>query len=171
MNTSDFQRVVDDTFARLTELSNTKGQEYAGSEDRLANFKRLGAELNLDPRHVLWVYATKHLDSIRTYLREVNAPVQRTLSEPIDGRIDDAILYFILLKGLIYEARLQERGRVQEVAGPAVVDSRVIHPAARGPVLDRNPGSVVRLQGDDRMDRGKVPQAAGPGVYVSPDSD
>lgn len=171
MNSSDLQRVVDDTFNTLVRISNSKGEEYAGKEDRLANFKRLGAELNLDPRHVLWVFATKHLDSIRTYLREVNAPVQRVLSEPIDGRIDDVILYLILLKGLIYEANLQERGRVQAVADPAMADGRIVYPTARGPEHNWNPGPIVRVQGGDRLGGSQVPTAVDLADLVPPDGD
>lgn len=102
MNTDKMYAILRDTFDNLTVLSCTKGKEYAGSDDRLANFKRLGADLGMDPRAVLWVYLTKHLDAIRSYLRRGHV-----LSEPIEGRIDDAILYLVLLKCLDIEKRLQ----------------------------------------------------------------
>jgi hypothetical protein len=82
---------------RLMHLTDTKGREYANSDDQLANFKRLSTQLGLTPEQVITVYMTKHLDSINSYVRNP----EQDLSEPIDGRIDDAILYLILLKASI----------------------------------------------------------------------
>ena len=112
MNTVQFNAMLKLTYDRLFEISNTKGKEYAGSEDRLANFKRLGADLDLLPEQVLLVYFTKHLDSIRTYIKDKAIGNARVLSEPIEGRIDDAILYLVLLKGLIFDAEMEKLPRV-----------------------------------------------------------
>ena len=98
MNTTEFLDLLDETADHLHNLTHSKGREYAGSDDQLANFKRLGQALGLPPEAVLLVYLTKHLDSIQTYVRELPEPAP---SEPITGRIDDAILYLILLKALI----------------------------------------------------------------------
>lgn len=98
MNTTEFLDLLDETAGHLHNLTYSKGREYAGSDDQLANFKRLGRTLGLPPEAVLLVYLTKHLDSIQTYVRELPEPAP---SEPITGRIDDAILYLILLKALI----------------------------------------------------------------------
>ena len=102
MDKERFQDLLNDTFSDMRELTATKGREYAGSDDQLANFKRLGKALRMAPEAILFVYLTKHLDSITTYVRELQ---EDQLSEPIDGRIDDAILYLILLKGLTHERR------------------------------------------------------------------
>ncbi|MEK9630239.1 MAG: hypothetical protein VW076_00015 [Synechococcus sp.] len=82
---------------RLINLTDTKGREYANSDDQLANFKRLSEQLGLSSEKVIMVYLAKHLDSIHSYVRNP----EQDLSEPIDGRIDDAILYLILLKASI----------------------------------------------------------------------
>ena len=100
MNGSEFAYLLDATHQRLVDLTATKGREYANSDDQLANFKRLSATLGISPEAVCFVYLTKHLDSIQSHLR---CP-EKLLSEPIEGRIDDAILYLILLKGLLNDS-------------------------------------------------------------------
>jgi hypothetical protein len=97
MNGSDFSRLIDDTTERLQRLTATKGAEYANSDNQLANFKRLGERLGLKPEAVILVYLTKHLDAIDSYVR-----TGQVHSEPIEERIDDAILYLILLKASIH---------------------------------------------------------------------
>lgn len=110
MRKDQFQRLLRETHETMVKLTATKGEEYANSEskdaaDQHANFKRLSAELGLTPEQVLSVYLTKHLDAVKSFLR-----TDREFSEPIEGRIDDAILYLILLKGLVQEKREKLRG-------------------------------------------------------------
>ena len=100
INAADFEsRYLQSTLERLIELTRSKGREYANSDDQLANFKRLAKRLGLSPAQVCMVYLTKHLDSVDSWVRN---PAQ-DLSEPIEGRIDDAILYLILLKAIASE--------------------------------------------------------------------
>jgi hypothetical protein len=101
VNRSDFDYLLHQTFRHLSDLTESKGREYAGSADQLANFKRLADRLCLEPEQVLLVYLAKHLDAIDTYVRDYSAHTEPVLSEPIEGRIDDAILYLCLLKALI----------------------------------------------------------------------
>lgn len=101
MNGSDFRQLLDDTSTRLRELTASKGIEYANSDDQLANFKRLSQRLGLSPEAVILVYLAKHLDAIDSFVR-----TGRVHSEPIVGRIDDAILYLVLLKAQIAESHL-----------------------------------------------------------------
>jgi hypothetical protein len=105
MRKDRFQKLLSSTLSTLQHLTATKGEEYSSNRatdesDQHANFKRLGAKLDMDPKKVLAVYLTKHLDSIDSFLKN-----GIELSEPIDGRIDDAILYLILLKGLVHDDR------------------------------------------------------------------
>lgn len=104
MRKDRFQQLIASTFTAIRDLTATKGQEYSNTAaqhdaDQHANFKRLAAELGLTPEKVLSVYLTKHLDSIKSFIR-----TGAVLSEPIEGRIDDAILYLILLKGLVADS-------------------------------------------------------------------
>ncbi len=105
-----FYKIVDETFAAIRKLSGSKGVEYAGpnvvNTNELANFDRLSDGLEIAPEKVLWVYTTKHLDSIRTYINGLDTPAIRKLSEPIEGRIDDAILYLLLLKAMVVRRQM-----------------------------------------------------------------
>ena len=103
MSRKEFNEMTHITFKQLTELSEGKGAEYAGQEvshNEHANFDRLSTKLQIPPEKVLWVYLTKHLDSIENYINTQDQPAVK-LSEPITGRIDDAILYLLLLKGMV----------------------------------------------------------------------
>ena len=61
MNSSDFEVLMDNTFGNLTKLSASKGLEYSGKEDRLANFKEQAKLLGFaSPIQVLGVYLNKY---------------------------------------------------------------------------------------------------------------
>lgn len=110
MNQTEFDKVVEETMSNLTKLLVVKGGEYAGTEDRLSNFKRGAALTGAHPLQVLFIYMSKHYDGIASFIRGEAAGRPLTLSEPIDGRIDDLINYGILLKALIRESE-RERER------------------------------------------------------------
>jgi len=78
-----------------------KGKEYSGDVNRFSNFERIAEELGLHPIEVLWVYATKHKDSISTYIKEKKVHS----NEDIIGRIQDLRNYLALLAGLIIKCR------------------------------------------------------------------
>lgn len=105
MNQADFTTIVEETFRECHRLLVVKGGEYAGSVDRLANFKR-GAELTgCTPEQVLLVYLSKHYDSYCTYVKTKAAGNERPSSEPITGRLDDLINYCLLAKALFAEGQ------------------------------------------------------------------
>lgn len=98
-----FLRLLKSTLNNLITLTQTKGEEYARSEDdQLANFRRQANEFGMSMEQVLGIYLNKHLDSIKFHIK--NPGVE--LAEPIEGRIDDAILYLILLKAIKCEGHL-----------------------------------------------------------------
>lgn len=137
MRKSRFQQLLLQQHETLKALTASKGEEYANAaDDQLANFRRLAAELDLPMEKVWQVYFTKHLDSIKSFVRQVRVERRQEmpmaeykligsdkanhiptmvvecspktvypliLSEPIEGRIDDAILYLILLKAMVVE--------------------------------------------------------------------
>ena len=96
MTLDDFDSYFDVMVKEEKELLRKKGQEYSGKEDRHSNFKRLGLQLKLDPEKILWVYFTKHIDGILSYLNG-----EYMGSEPIRGRIEDARNYLALLASMI----------------------------------------------------------------------
>ena len=103
MRTPQFIALLQETHTKMLALTASKGAEYAGDHDQLANFKRLGLEMDETPEKALWHLLKKHTDSLRTYIMDMEKGVTRNYSEPITGRVDDAILYLVLLKALIVE--------------------------------------------------------------------
>lgn len=88
------------TMERVRELRRTKGGEYAGDNDALANFRRNAARLGLQPEQIWAVYASKHWDSIMQLIQDLGAGKDRERVEPIAGRVDDLITYLILFKAM-----------------------------------------------------------------------
>lgn len=123
MKHTEFQSIINDTLLRIKDLTATKGEEYKGAEDnQFGNFERGALELGLTREQILMVYLSKHLDSIRTYIRDKAKGERRQLSEPIIGRIDDAILYLILLRAMVID---DERTCKAIAEFDALVDSGV----------------------------------------------
>jgi hypothetical protein len=105
VNADDFNLLVQETYTESAKLLINKGGEYAGSEDRLANFKRGAALTGATPLQVALIYLAKHYDAIATFVRDDASAVERVRSEPIEGRLDDLMNYCILMKALLREAR------------------------------------------------------------------
>ena len=108
MNLPQMVAIIDAVHRRLLELTHSKGTEYATSDDRLSNFKDIARTYSMEPEQVLMIYMAKHLRSIESYTRDVASGTERVYSEPIEGRIDDAILYLVLLQCLRAD-RIAER--------------------------------------------------------------
>lgn len=103
MNQAQFDSVVKQTIDSIAALLRVKGGEYAGSADRLANFKRGAALTGTTPLQVAFIYASKHYDSLANFVRRMADGSQLEMSEPIEGRLDDLINYCILMKAIIKE--------------------------------------------------------------------
>jgi len=93
------------TIARF-KMCDVKSVDYTrgNADDRLCNFKRIGEEIReiSDSDFLAWaVYFLKHVDAIWQYLKQP----ERTASEPIESRIDDAQNYLDLLRELIREKK------------------------------------------------------------------
>ena len=101
MTNDDFQnRVVSPMVASVQQIFATKGHDYAGDEDRLANFKRIGARLGISPKMVCLVYMMKHLDATVT-----DAQTGSVKGEPIQEKLKDIVAYAMLYAGLDLEAK------------------------------------------------------------------
>lgn len=154
MQRSDFTEQLKQWFSDILDLNATKGNDYSGSEDAFANFKRNAQRLDMSPHQVWAVYFFKHLDAIETWLRD-----GQVKSEPIEGRIDDAIMYLFLLKGMILEreqeTRAFELGEDTETK-PKVIESdndlmqeikRTTHFSSLGPVGNYTNPQVATTRG------------------------
>jgi len=102
MHKIEFRCLIDSVYLSLIDLTTTKGEEYSRDADQLANFKRQAEELCMTPEKVLMVYLNKHLDAIKSFVK-----TGKIHSEPIQGRIQDAILYLILLQAIVEEQQNQ----------------------------------------------------------------
>ena len=96
-------------------LLTRKGADYEvklsqeeSDKARVSNFYAEARSLNLTPFQVLGVYFHKHLRAIDKYLA-----TGTVASEPIEGRIHDAINYLLLLDKLIkVDGRQAEKGKL-----------------------------------------------------------
>jgi len=96
----DYNALVCETVETIKLLSSIKGGEYAGDQDRLANFRRNASALGLENEQVWSVYAAKHWDAIMQYVKDLGTGKQRRRMESIEGRADDLIVYLILFKAM-----------------------------------------------------------------------
>lgn len=100
-----YEHLVDETIDKIRELSTLKGGEYAGDYDRLANFRRNAEALGLSMEQVWAVYAAKHWDAVMQYVKDIGQRTSRVRLEPISGRLDDLIVYCILMKAIVEESK------------------------------------------------------------------
>lgn len=103
MNTPQFEQLFSETVADVLTLARSKGKDYSSEYDRLSNFKNQAANLGLTEYQVWAVYANKHWDAINAFVRNDG----QLESEPIESRIQDIIVYSILLLGLIQDRKDQ----------------------------------------------------------------
>jgi len=150
MTSDEFLILLKDTFMSLLELSRTKGVEYAGTDNAFKNFEGIAADIQLPREKILWVYFTKHLYSIRNYING------GTSSEPIAGRIDDAILYLVLLKAMLTEGSIQERTGVSGSSGASVDEDGVPVDANRGQEQHRDIGPDGERTRNYCVDRSQI---------------
>jgi hypothetical protein len=136
MDRATFSALLVEGHARLSELNQSKGKDYATDQEALSNFYDEAKETGLAPEQVWHVLFNKHRAAITTYVRE-----GQIHSEPIEGRIFDAILYLYLLLGLVRDkaaiAETWERAArtqaafVEEAASAAVAQRNVTQPGER----------------------------------------
>lgn len=99
MTNDDFQNeVVGPIVADVQTIFATKGLDYAGDTDRLANFRRIGLRLGMSPKTVCLVYMMKHLDALIT-----DASTGKIKGEPVSDKLRDIVAYSMLYAGLDLE--------------------------------------------------------------------
>lgn len=90
---------MDMIFDECRKLREAGHKEYAHEEnDTFDNFNRLSKLLGLPREQILLVYLMKHIDGIASYVKG-----HQSQREDIRGRINDAIVYLTLLRGMIVE--------------------------------------------------------------------
>ena len=99
MTREQVAEVMERVFDECRALRDAGQREYARREDNaFANFERVAERLGLSREAVLLVYLEKHLDGIHSYVQG-----HRSQREDVRGRINDAIVYLTLLRGMIDE--------------------------------------------------------------------
>lgn len=110
LDTEAFETIVNATLDECKRILINKGHEYQNTSKAnsnvLANFERGAKNTGVRAETVLYIFLSKHMDSISTYIRnlqsgQAKAEIEAKLTEPITGRIDDAINYLLLLKGMV----------------------------------------------------------------------
>ena len=99
--------IVADAIKRAEQLFTSKNSEYGDNGDILANFRRLAQQQDLPMSTVWMMLAGKHIDSIQQYVKDVRANKGRNRTEPMSARIDDLIVYSILLLAIVNEEQVQ----------------------------------------------------------------
>ncbi len=91
-------------------LLEQKGAEYASDADALANFKKRAEDIGIDPKQILWIFLSKHLDSIKSFIKKGHV----VSNEPIEGRVQDARNYLFLLLCLLDEEKTQQSAAAEK---------------------------------------------------------
>lgn len=100
-----YNEIIAQSLQQIQKLGTLKGGEYAGDVDRLANFRRNATALGVNMETVWAVYAAKHWDALMQFIQDKQKGKTRERLEPIDGRVDDLLVYLILFKCMLDEAR------------------------------------------------------------------
>lgn len=95
--------IIADAIKRAEKLFATKNAEYGDKSDILANFRRLAEQQNV-PMSTAWFFlAGKHIDTITQYVKDVRENKSRNRSQPVRERIDDLVVYSLLLLAIVAE--------------------------------------------------------------------
>jgi hypothetical protein len=99
MTKDELAIVMESVFEECRGLRGAGQKEYAHrDENAFANFERVAERLGITREQCLLVYMEKHLDGIHSYVQGHTS--QR---ESVSGRINDMIVYGIILRGMVDE--------------------------------------------------------------------
>jgi len=162
---SQFNVFTENLIARLRALLTAKGDEYAPTGDRLADFKQRAEWLNATPEFVIYSDASKHFRALGLLVRDLPAPSPPTLAKEFDRfwveKCGDLMAFMVLMLATVFERSGGATGELDD-AVDAAVDERFYRPLVNDPPavrrialdqvvgdVDERPG-LICLQGDDR---------------------
>lgn len=103
MTNDERESLIETIFEECKHLRQTKGIEYQrASLDVNSHFKRNEDRLGITKYQSLGDKLLKHIDAITLAIKS-DPTSPKTLSEPIESRINDAINYLAFLRALIHE--------------------------------------------------------------------
>lgn len=95
--------IIANAIARAEHLFASKNAEYGDSGDILANFRRLADQQGV-PLSTAWFFlAGKHIDTISQYIKDARENKNRARTQPVSERIDDLVVYSLLLLAIVAE--------------------------------------------------------------------
>ena len=98
MTYEKMSQVIDDTLEDIIKTRDAGQKEYARTDINVfANFERVAEQMNVPREKVLMTYFLKHVDGISAYING-----HKSQREDVYGRIIDAIVYLLLLRGMLY---------------------------------------------------------------------
>lgn len=90
-------------FAGCMTMIRQKNADYTqgtAKRDRIGAFRRIGGDIDVPMAKVWAIFAQKHWGAVMKYVKDGQVE-----SEPISGRIDDLINYFVLLGAIIEDGK------------------------------------------------------------------
>lgn len=113
MTNDEFVQMRNTTTDRRYVMCDKKAVAYTnGSQDRLANFKRLADLTGITPEQVQGIYFGKHVLGLLAYLGSGRVP-----SEGVESVCDDIQNYVDLIRGLFRERNKMDTGSVPGNSG------------------------------------------------------
>ena len=99
MTYKDMQKVVRRQLKQVLKIRDAGQKEYARTEDNVfANFERVSSFTGVSREQALMTYLLKHIDGICAHVDG-----HESQREDVRGRIKDAMVYLMLLWGMIEE--------------------------------------------------------------------
>jgi hypothetical protein len=97
MNYEKLDKIIKKQLSQILQTRDDGQKEYARDADNVfANFERVGNYIGATRERVLMVYLLKHIDGIMAYING-----HKSQREGVEGRITDAIVYLLLLRGMV----------------------------------------------------------------------
>lgn len=106
MKYEEFEKVREQLHQERIAVQRAKNKDYSTEEDCLSNFKEMAKRMGATPEQILAVYLDKHYTALLKYIR---GGCKDDGSEPIVGRIHDAMNYLDMLYALQVERQQTEK--------------------------------------------------------------
>ena len=105
MNYNQLDKIIQSQIQQILQTREDGQKEYARNIDNVfANFQRVGKYVGIIQEQVLMVYLLKHIDGIMAYING-----HKSQRESVEGRITDAIVYLLLLRGMVEDNGTSKR--------------------------------------------------------------
>lgn len=94
---------IRDFFREAEAILIAKGKDYNPTGIAFEDIKQTAKDLGVVPEKVLWVFMTKHIAAVRSYIEK-----GAVASEPVDGRLKDLANYCAMMAVLIGDKNLDK---------------------------------------------------------------